>query len=293
MKIGFIGLGKMGIPIAARLLAAGHELGVYNRTPGKAGDLVARGAKQVAGPAEAAAFGEIVVTMLENDKALAAMIDGGILSGLAKGGIHVAMGTHSVAYVAQMTEQHAEAGLRFVSAPVLGRPPAAEAGQLGILAAGAADAVSACQPLFEAIGRRTYDCGAEPVAAATAKIIINFILACSIEAMGEGFALGRRYGLPEDSLFDILTDGLFAAPAYKVYGRIIADRSYFDAAGFSATTGLKDITLALAAGADVAMPLPSANVCRDRLMGAIANGHADADWSVMAHEQARAGGLDR
>jgi 3-hydroxyisobutyrate dehydrogenase-like beta-hydroxyacid dehydrogenase len=142
------------------------------------------------------------------------------------------------------------------------------------------------------MGRRTYDCGTKPVSAATAKIVNNMILACAIEALGEGFALSRRYDLPAASLYEILTEGVFCAPVYKVYGKIIADRDYFAAPGFRATTGLKDVMLALAAAEGVAMPLPSANVCRDRLLGAIANGHADADWAVMAHEQARAGGLD-
>lgn len=294
MKVGFIGLGKMGIPMVARLIAAGHDVAVYNRTAAKAEDLVKQGASAVATPGAAAAFGDIVISMVENDAALVAVTEGegGILSSLAKGGIHLAMGSHSVALVTRLALQHKDAGVRLVGAPVIGRPPAAEAGQLGIIAGGDADAVAQCRPLFEAMGRRTYNGGAEPEGAAAAKIVNNFILACAIEAMGEGFALGRRYGLPEESLFEILTDGLFGAPAYKIYGRIIADRSYFGAPGFSATTGLKDVTLALAAGLEVGMPLPSANVCRDRLLSAIAHGHSDADWSVMAHEQALAGGLD-
>jgi 3-hydroxyisobutyrate dehydrogenase-like beta-hydroxyacid dehydrogenase len=294
MKVGFIGLGKMGTAMAGRLLAAGHDLGVYNRTQSKAADLVNQGAKSLGSPAEAAAFGAIVITMLENDAALSAIVEGegGLLSAMPKGAIHIAMGTHSVAIVSRLAEAHASAGIRFVCAPVIGRPAAAEAAQLGIIAGGEPDVVAACQPLFDAMGRRTYDGGTDPVSAAVAKIVNNMILACAIEALGEGFALGRRHGLPENSLYEILTDGVFSSPVYKIYGKIIADRDYFSSAGFSATTGLKDVMLALAAGEKVSMPLPSANVCRDRLMGAIANGHGNADWSVMAHEQARAGGLD-
>ena len=293
MKIGFIGLGKMGQAMAGRLLSAGHDVGVYNRTPAKCSELVSRGAKLKSTVAEAARHGDIVMTMLENDAALTAVALGesGIVSSLAKGAIHVAMGTHSIALVKTLSETHAHAGQVLLSAPVLGRPPAAAAGQLGIILGGPAAAVEMCRPLFDAMGRRTFDGGANPVAAAAAKIVNNFILACSIEAMGEGFALGRKCGLPADSLFEILTDGLFSGPAHKIYGKIIAESNYFGEPGFTATTGLKDMTLALAAGDAVAVPLPSANVCRDRLLSAIAHGDGGADWSVMALEQARASGI--
>lgn len=293
MKIAFIGLGKMGAAMAGRLCDAGHDVGVYNRTASKAEPLVTRGATVLENVSDAAGYGDVVLTMLENDAALSAVAleDDGLVAGMNRGSIHVAMGTHSIKLIEMLVQAHDNAGLRFVSAPVLGRPPAAEAGQLGIIAGGAPDAVDTCQPLFEAMGRRTYAGGSEPVAAAIAKIINNFILACSIEAMGEGFALGRKCGLPAESLYEILTDGLFGAPAYKIYGKIIADEVYFSQPGFSATTGLKDVSLALAAGDAAAVPLPSANICRDRLLSAIASGHADADWSVMAYEQARASGL--
>ena len=293
MQVGFVGLGKMGVAMAGRLLAAGHDVAVYNRTASKAADLVSRGAKAATSISEAAGHGEIVITMLENDAALSAVAfgAGGLVAAMPKGAIHIAMGTHSIKLIETLARAHEEAGSRLVGAPVLGRPPAAEAGQLGIIAGGAAGAIEACQPLFDVMGRRTYSGGAEPVGAAAAKIVNNFVLACSIEAMGEGFSLARKCGLAAESLYEILTDGLFSAPAYKIYGKIIAEQGYFDSPGFSATTGLKDVLLALAAGEAVSVPLPSANVCRDRLVGAIANGHAEADWSVMAHEQARASGI--
>ncbi|MGE5722981.1 MAG: NAD(P)-dependent oxidoreductase [Sphingomonadales bacterium] len=293
MKVSFVGLGKMGVAMAGRILAAGHETGVYNRTASKAEPLVAKGATALATVADAAAFGPVVITMVENDAALSsvALDDGGLVAAMPKGAIHVAMGTHSIALIKKLTEAHQAAGQQLVSAPVMGRPPVAEAGQLGIVAGGPADAIGTCQPLFDAMGRRTYPAGPDPVSAASAKIVNNFILACAVEALGEGFALGRKCGLPADSLFEILTDGLFAAPAYKVYGQIIADQSYFSQPGFSARTGLKDVLLALSAGEAMSVPLPSANVCRDRLLGAIAHGHGDADWAVMAHEQALASGM--
>ncbi len=293
MKVAFIGLGRMGTAMADRLLAAGHELAVYNRTPAKCADLVARGAKLANSVVEAAGHGEVAITMLENDGALSSVtLDaGGLVASMPKGAIHVAMGTHSIALIRKLTKAHADAGQVFVAAPVMGRPPVAAAGQLGILAGGPAAAVEKCQPLFAAMGRRTFDAGKEAVAGAAAKIANNLVLACAIEAMGEGFALAEKCGLSGPLFLEILTDGLFAAPAYKIYGKIIADKAYFGDAGFTATTGLKDINLALAAGEAAAVPMPSVNAARDRLLAAIAQGHGDRDWAVMALEQARASGI--
>lgn len=294
MKVSFIGLGKMGLAMSDRLLGGGHTLTVYNRTATKGSDLVSRGAKLAASIAEAAKASDVVITMLENDGALASVAfdKGGLVESLGKDAIHVSMGTHSTGLIRKLTEAHAKAGQILVGAPVMGRPPAAAAGQLGILAGGPASAIEKCQPLFAAMGRRTFDAGKEPVAAASAKISVNLVLACAIEAMGEGFALAEKCGLPGPAFLEILTDGLFAAPAYKIYGKIIAEKGYFGDPGFSATTGLKDINLALAASEGVGVPTPALNVSRDRLLGAIANGHGDRDWSVMALEQARASGIE-
>ena len=294
MKVGFIGLGRMGRAMASRILAAGHDLAVYNRTAAKADDLVARGATRAGTVAEAARHGGVTITMLENDRALSELAHGadGLIAAMAQGAIHVAMGTHSLSLVKALAAAHADAGQVMVGAPVMGRPPVAEAGQLGILAGGPEAAVATCAPLFEAMGRRTFAAGAEPAAAASAKIAINMMLACAIEAMGEGFALAEKCGVAGATFLDILTDGLFAAPAYKTYGKIIADKAWLGEAGFTATTGLKDINLALAAGEAAGVPTPSVGVSRDRLISAIAKGLGDRDWTVMALEQARASGLE-
>jgi 3-hydroxyisobutyrate dehydrogenase-like beta-hydroxyacid dehydrogenase len=293
MKAAFIGLGRMGTAMADRILAAGHDLAVYNRDPRKADDLVARGAKPMGSVAEAARYGAVVITMLGHDAALSAVAhgDGGLLATMPKGAIHVTMGTHSIGLIKTLTAAHADAGQVLVGAPVMGRPPVAAAGQLGILAGGPRAAVESCAPLFAAMGRRTFDAGAEPVAAAAAKIANNLVLACAIEAMAEGFALAEKCGVAGAAFLDILTDGVFAAPAYKTYGKIIAEKAYFGDAGFTATTGLKDINLALAAGEAAGVPMPALNASRDRLLSAIAQGHGDRDWSVMALEQMRASGI--
>ena len=105
-----------------------------------------------------------------------------------------------------------------------------------------------------------------------------------MEAMGEAFSLVRKYGVDPAVFYDVMTDGLFAAPAYKVYGDIMAKEDY-DRVGITATLGLKDANLALAAGEAAGVPLPSCNVWRDRLVGAIAHGDGERDWAVMALEQ--------
>lgn len=292
MKAAFIGLGRMGQAMATRLVQAGHELMVYNRTAAKLAPLTALGARPAGSVAEAARFADVVMTMVTDDAALRTVSEGrgGLIEALPRGGIHIAMGTHRVPYVQELAEAHAAAGQVLLSAPVLGRPEAVTAGRLGVLVAGDAAAVERCRPLLQALGRRVFEAGRDPRAAASMKLANNMLLGCAIAAMGEAFALVQKCGADPGSFYEVLTDGLFAAPAYSIYGRIIADRSW-DKAGFTVALGLKDIELALDAGHGAAVPLPSASVARDRLIGALAHGNEARDWAVMALESARASGL--
>jgi 3-hydroxyisobutyrate dehydrogenase-like beta-hydroxyacid dehydrogenase len=293
MKAGFIGLGRMGQVMASRLIAAGHELTVYNRTPAKLAPLTALGAHPAASIAEAARFGGVVITMVTDDAALRAVAEekGGLLEALPAGGIHLAMGTHRVQQIQALAEAHAAAGQVLLSAPVLGRPEAVTAGRLGVMVAGDASAVARCRPLLDALARRVFEAGNDPRAAAAMKLANNMLLGCAIAAMGEAFSLAQKCGADGSVFYDVITDGLFAAPAYTIYGRMIADKAW-DKVGFTVALGLKDVELALEAGHGAAVPLPSANVCRDRLIGAIAHGNEQRDWCVMALEQARASGLE-
>jgi 3-hydroxyisobutyrate dehydrogenase-like beta-hydroxyacid dehydrogenase len=292
MKVGFIGIGRMGDPMVRRLLAAGHELAVYNRTPVKAQALAAAGAHVAGSLAEAVRYGEVTYTMLTDDAALekAATQPDGLLQSLPRGGIHICAGTHGVGIVRRLAAAHAEAGQVLITAPVLGRPEAVTAGVANIVAAGPAEGFARCRPLLEAIGRRVFEAGADPAAASAIKIANNFVLGCAIEAMGEGLSLVRKHGVAPQVFYEVLTEGLFAATAYKVYGKIMVEESY-DRVGQMAVLGLKDANLALAAGEAAGVPLPSCNVWRDRLVGAIAHGDGGKDWAVMALEQARASGL--
>ena len=292
MKVGFIGLGRMGQVMVRRMLEGGHDLGVYNRTPDKSKALVEMGAKAMSSIEQAASYGEGVFTMLADDAAVMEVVErpGGLLQSLPRGGIHICAGTHSVATIQKLKAAHGGAGQILMATPMLGRPDVVASGQAGMVLGGPQASLDRCRPLFAAIARRTFEAGADPAAAAAIKIANNFVLGCAIEAMGEGFALVRKYDVVPDVFYDVMTDGLFACSAYKVYGKIIAEERYLPA-GQRAILGLKDANLALAAAEAVGVPLPSGNVWRDRLVGAAAHGESEHDWAVMARDQARASGL--
>ena len=293
MKIGFIGLGRMGLVMGRRILDAKHDLGVYNRTADKAKPLAEAGAKVLGSIKEAATYGDGVFTMLADDAAVEDVVtrDGGLLQSLPRGGIHVCAGTHSVACIQKLKKLHTDAGQVLIATPMLGRPDVVSAGQAGMVLGGPKDAIDRIRPVFDAIARRTFEAGADAAAAAAIKIANNFVLGCAIEAMGEGFSLVRKYDVVPDVFYDVMTDGLFNCSAYKVYGKIITEERYLPA-GQRAILGLKDANLALAAAEAVGVPLPSGNVWRDRLVGAAAHGESEHDWAVMAKDQARASGLE-
>jgi hypothetical protein len=293
MKIGFIGVGRMGLVMGRRILEAKHDLGVYNRTADRAKPLANAGARLLGSIKEAANYGDGVFTMLADDAAVEQVVtqEGGLLQSLPKGGIHVCSGTHSVACIQRLKKMHADAGQVLIATPMLGRPDVVSAGQAGMVLGGPKAAVDKIRPCFNAIARRTFEAGADPAAATAIKIANNFVLGCAIEAMGEGFSLVRKYDVAPDVFYDVMTDGLFNCSAYKVYGKIITEERYLPA-GQRAILGLKDANLALAAAEVVGVPLPSGNVWRDRLVGAVAHGEAENDWAVMAKDQARASGLE-
>ena len=291
MRVGFIGLGRMGAGMARRLLDAGHELCVFDVVAAQTAPFAAAGARVAKSVAELAAGSEIVVTMLVEDAIVAqvALGPGGLSSALGAG-IHLVMGTHGVATVRELEEKHRAAGQTLVAAPVLGRPDLAASGQLGVVVAGPEPAVAHCTELLKVIGRRIFVAGTKPESATAIKLANNAVLGCAMVAMAEGFALVRKYGVQPQVFQDVMTEGLFAAPAYKIYGQKMVDESY-DQVGSPITVGLKDANL-IASAADLArVPMPSHNVYHDRLLGAVAHGDGDRDQAVLAREQARAAGL--
>ncbi|NLR99655.1 NAD(P)-dependent oxidoreductase [Rhizobium sp. P38BS-XIX] len=291
MKVGFIGLGQMGSAMAVNLIKAGHEVTVYNRSRDKADALAGEGAKVAVTVAEAC-VGDAVFTMLAHDDALSAVVhsDGGVLASLGNGAVHISASTISVATSERLAKEHADLGQRFVAAPVFGRPEAAAAAKLFVVAAGAPDAVQSVTPLFDAIGQRTFVVGEEPKAANLVKLSGNFLIAAVIESLGEAMALVEKGGVDRHAYLELLTSTLFSAPIYKTYGGLIADRK-FKPAGFTAPLGQKDIRLALAAGEALNVPLPLASLLRDRFLTLLAHGGDELDWSAVGALAAKDAGL--
>jgi 3-hydroxyisobutyrate dehydrogenase-like beta-hydroxyacid dehydrogenase len=291
MKVGFIGLGQMGTGMAANLLKAGHEVSVYNRTAAKAQPLVAQGARLAAQVADACR-GDAVITMLADDAALESVAFGerGVVASLAPGSVHVSMSTISVALADQLAAAHAGARQGFVSAPVFGRPDAAAAAKLFVVAAGAPEVLQTCQPLFEAMGQRTFNFGDKPSAANLIKLSGNFLIASVIESLGEAMALVSRAGVDAHQYLDLLTSTLFAAPVYRTYGALIAERK-FAPAGFAAPLGLKDVRLVLAAAETLRVPMALGSLLRDRFLTLLARGGENLDWSAISQLAASDAGL--
>jgi 3-hydroxyisobutyrate dehydrogenase-like beta-hydroxyacid dehydrogenase len=291
MKVGFIGLGQMGSGMAANLIKAGHEVSVYNRTPGKAATLVALGAQA---PTELAAVcaNEVVVTMLANDAALESTVFGksGVLSSMPKKAVHISCSTISVALSKRLAAAHGEAGQQFLAAPVFGRPEAAAAGKLFIVVGGAAEVIRACTPVLEAMGQKTSVMSERPEAANLVKISGNFLIASVIEALGEAIALVGKGGVDRRQYLELLTSTIFNTPVYKTYGSLIVEEK-FEPAGFAASLGQKDVHLALAAADTLSVPMPIASLLRDRFLALIANGGESLDWSAIGQLAARDAGM--
>ena len=291
MDVGFIGLGNMGAGMAANLLNAGHGLVVYNRTPEKADALTRLGAKRAATIAEACR-GDAVFTMLANEGAVEAVLfdRGGIIESLPAGTIHISSSTISVELAGRLEAAHAAAGQRFVAAPVFGRPDAAAAGHLFVVAAGQPETLRAVAPLLDAIGQRTFIVSETPKTANLVKLSGNFLIASVIEALGEAMALVGKGGVDAHSYVEMLTATLFGAPVYKTYGGLLADRA-FEPAGFSARLGAKDIRLVLDAADQLRVPLPLAGLLHDRFLTVLANDAGGLDWSAIGALASRDAGL--
>jgi 3-hydroxyisobutyrate dehydrogenase-like beta-hydroxyacid dehydrogenase len=293
MKVGFIGLGQMGSGMVASLLRAGHEVTIYNRTANKVQRLVEQGARSAARVADACR-GDAVVTMLADDGAVESVVFGekGVIGSLGKGAIHVSMSTISVALAERLTVAHANAGQRFVAAPVFGRPEMAAAAKLFIVAAGASDAVDACRPLFEAMGQKTFPIGDQPSAANLVKLSGNFLIASVIEGLGEAMALIGKAGVDRRRYLELLTSTLFTAPVYRTYGELIVEHR-FEPPGFAAPLGHKDIRLVLAAAETLRVPMPFAAVLHDRFLTLLAHAGEALDWSAIGQLAAKDAGEEK
>ena len=290
MNVGFIGLGAMGSAMARNLIKAGHTVRVWNRSADAVEALVRDGAIAASSPAEAAE-GDAVLSMLADDAAVRSVVlEGGLLERAGKDLVHVGCSTISVALAQELARFHAERGVPYLSAPVFGRPDVAAAAALTIVAAGPPEALAKVQPLLDAIGSRTWPMGDEPFKANVVKIAGNLMIAAAIESMAEATALGRAHGIEAGDMLAVYTNTLFASRVYTSYGAAIAERRY-EPAGFKLRLGLKDVRLALAAGDAAHVPLPFGSALRDALLGAVASGDGEKDWSALADVALQRAGL--
>jgi 3-hydroxyisobutyrate dehydrogenase-like beta-hydroxyacid dehydrogenase len=289
MKIGFIGLGRMGHHVAANLLKAGHQVTVWNRSPEPVQALVAQGAGAASTPDEAVK-GDAVFSMLSNDQVMRDVgLAGPLLAKAAKNLIHVNLATISVEFARELAEAHAKAGLAYISAPVFGRPEMAEAAQLVLVAGGEQAALATMQPVFDKIGARTVPLG-EAWQANLFKICGNFMIASELQSIGEAFALLRKGGVDPAIFHDVMAGRLFTGAVFKAYGGMILNRQY-DPAGFLLTLGLKDVNLARSAAEGLGASMPTADLLKDNYEQAVAWGWQDKDWSAIGEVPAKKAGV--
>ncbi len=291
MRVAFLGLGSMGLPMARNLARSDHDLVVWNRTRAKAEDVAGA---QVADSPEAAAEGaDLVLTMLSGDDAVEAVMfgDEGAAASMREGAVHASMSTISVEYSRHLAQAHGEREQRYVAAPVFGRPDMAASAALRIVAAGRPAAIDACRPAFDVLGQAVIEVGSEPEKANVVKLTGNFMLASAIEAMAEAYTLVRSYGVDVELFHQTMAQGLFASPIYQGYGGMIARQEY-EPAGFALRHGLKDVRFALRAADDNQVPMPFASAVHDRLLSGAARGWSDSDWAALGRVAAADSGQE-
>jgi 3-hydroxyisobutyrate dehydrogenase-like beta-hydroxyacid dehydrogenase len=277
--IAFLGLGKMGLAMAANLQRGGYPLVVWNRSPEKARPLVAEGARFAESAAAAAASADIVISSLADDTSLESVVSGpdGVLAGLRSGAIHVGTSTVSPGLSDELAEAHAAAGGRYLAGPVVGRVPAAEAAQLVTFVAGDAGAIETARPAITTYAPMILVVGERQSQASVAKLIANFLGASGMDLIGQSLAWAEKSGLPPALVLQMLS-GFFGNPGTREYIAKIGERD-FDTVGFTAAGGLKDIQLMIDAAQGVNLRLSSAEALRAKLDAAIARGWRDKDWS--------------
>ena len=280
LSLAVLGVGAMGAPIARNLVTAGFEVAVWNRSPERARAIA--GARTAPTPGDACAGADVAISMLADDTAVEGVVFGpdGVLSGLHRGGCHVGMSTISVALARRLASAHGAAGQGYVSAPVFGRPEAAAARQLWIVTGGPETEVTRVAPVLGALGQGTFRLGDAPQAT-LAKLLGNFMIASTIEMLGEALAAAEKGGIDPTRFVELMTNTLFGAPVVKRYGQLVADTA-FEPAGFSLLLGLKDVGLALDAGEELRVPLQLAGLLRERFLTALARGRGHLDWAGIA-----------
>ncbi|MGD0740548.1 MAG: NAD(P)-dependent oxidoreductase [Terracidiphilus sp.] len=287
MKIGFLGLGKMGTPMAMHLIAAGHELRVWNRTEGRTEPLLREGAIAAATPAEAELGADAVFTMLFDDAANEEVIFGsnGLMDALSPGALHISCSTIGVALSERLTEEHARRGQEFVAAPVFGRPNVAEAGRLWIVVAGVEQAVARALPLLEPLSRGISVVGTEPRQAHAVKLGGNFLITMMVQSLSESFVYAEKQGVDPAAFFEAVNSALFQSPFYEAYSKVILHPP--ERPGATMELGEKDLRLLREAAASRDTRLSLADLMAQVFAEARAGGMAQEDWAVGQYKMAR------
>ncbi len=282
-KVGFIGLGHMGLPMAENVLKAGFPFWVYNRTKEKAAPLLDKGGQWAATPAELASLCDIVISMVANDAALNEIVHGssGILSAAKKPIVHISMSTVSPNLIADLEKQHQEAGITFLAAPVTGRPDRAKEGSLWIFLAGDSKAKKMVSPILEAMSTKIFDLGERAAQALLFKLCNNFMLISLVEAFSEAASMLEKGGISTSKAAEIWGSSLFDAPAFHSYTPMIRKGNFADG-GFALKLGLKDMRLLQDCADKAQVPMPFLSDIHEKMLTCMNLGRADYDWSTIA-----------
>jgi 3-hydroxyisobutyrate dehydrogenase-like beta-hydroxyacid dehydrogenase len=298
LRIGFLGLGKMGMPMANRLLAARYELTVWNRSHQKAEELRQKGAHVAATPADVARASDIVMTILFDDAAYEEVLFGpkgmpvnGLMGTLRPGALHISFSTISVALSERLTEEHGRRGQEYVAAPVFGRPNVAEEGRLWIAVAGADDAVARARPLLEPLARGISVIGKEPRQAHALKLGGNFLISAMIHSLSESFVFAASQGIDPETFLETVNNGLFQSPFYAAYGKVMLHPP--EKPGATMDLGAKDLRMLREAAAGKGVRLTLADELADLFDQGRKQGLGNEDWAVgqyrMAKQRAKPG----
>jgi 3-hydroxyisobutyrate dehydrogenase-like beta-hydroxyacid dehydrogenase len=287
MRIGFLGTGKMGTPMALRLIGAGHELSVWNRTEGRTEPLLREGAIAAATPAEAELGADAVITMLFDDAAHEEVLFGanGLMDALSPGALHIASSTISVALSERLTAEHARRGIDFVAAPVFGRPEIAAQGKLWIVAAGDEKAVARARPVLEPMARDISVVGREPRQAHAVKLGGNFLISAMIHALSEAFVFAGAQGIAAETFLETVNSALFQSPFYAAYGKVMLAPP--EEPGATVLLGEKDLRLLRAAAAQRGTRLTLADAMAEIFAEARKIGWGEEDWAVGQYRMAQ------
>ncbi len=287
MRIGFLGLGKMGTAMALRLVAAGNELSVWNRSEGRTKPLIREGAIAAATPAEAELGADAVITMLLDDAAHEEVLFGanGLLDSLSPGALHISCSTISIALSERLTEEHATRGIDFVAAPVFGRPNVAEEGKLWVVVAGAEGAVERARPVLEPLSRGISVVGKQPRQAHAVKLGGNFLISAMIHSLSESFVFAEGQGIAPEMFAETINSALFQSPFFAAYSKLMLHPP--EHPGGTIELGAKDLSLFRAAAASGKTQSSLADSMARIFAEAQTIGMGKEDWAVGQYKMAQ------